>query len=65
MIDPDTLETFVKEQCTEKEQEAIQLVWIEGKGIRKTAELLHVDTRTIRDRLDRVRVRAAKHGLQP
>jgi DNA-directed RNA polymerase specialized sigma24 family protein len=65
MIDPTVLRAFVSERCTEREREAVQLVFTEGLGIRRAAGQLGITPRAVRDRLDRVRERAHRHGLQP
>ena len=65
MIDPPALRRFVAEHCTERESEAVRLVFTEGLGIRRAASRLGITPRSVRDRLDSVRERARRHGLQP
>lgn len=47
-------------RLTDAELEAVTICFIEGHGIRGAARRLNLDPKTVRDRLERVRKKAAK-----
>lgn len=55
---PAKLYDFLESRCTEKEREAVQIVFVEEKGIRAAAKILDVTPTAVRDRLDSVRRKA-------
>jgi len=65
VIDPAVPRLFVAKHCTDREREAIQVVFVDGMGIRRGAQQLGITPGSVRDRLDRVRERARRHGLRP
>ena len=59
------LRRLVEENCTEQELEAARLVFEDGLTIPRAARRLGVEPGILRGRLDSIRVRAVKSGLQP
>jgi DNA-directed RNA polymerase specialized sigma24 family protein len=65
MIDRDELEAFLQsDQCTDKEREAFDLAYVQRLGIRKAARQLGISPRSVRDRLDNVKDKLNKEGLE-
>lgn len=64
MIDPATLRQLIDQHATPAEREAIQLVYGQGLGYRRAAQVLRISPRAVRDRLDNFRLKLEKEGHQ-